>query len=1135
MGGESRICEDGKGGFVLPVDGEEKIADAARAIIYALAMIYFFMGVSIVADVFMGSIEVITSRRRQVLLSTGRTITVRVWNDTVANLTLMALGSSAPEILLSVTELFKREMYAGELGPSTIVGSASFNLLVIIALCMFVIPSTETRRIREMEVFVVTLVFMFFAYLWIVIIVEAWTPGTITIVEAVITLSAMLPLVYLSFLADVGKLGSLGCHRHRHVEVSASEIARVCELLGSFDRDTKEAIRMGLGLNPSKKKHLDNPTSQDMEALRKMVKKYMVTKRSRAARRIEATRALTGSKRIAWDFAPTFGLRARVSGVTGYSHMEVPIVEAKGHGPSVVQFACESQCMCEGLTEKPITIVRTGDSRSGVKVMCGVFIPAGGSSQARGSLTASTSMASPSWTDGVSSAPAAPFANTALEQVNTPHVVVFEPGEDKKVVFVKRPEESHLKSFIVELMDVKPLQDGEASVVSTEFTAGQSEVAGRTESARSIDIEPANSMAPKPKPNGMGAITRTVVSLTKSQGHGKLAFSFERLLIVGAPEKQTMEVMVQRLDGCTGHVSCTYRTERLTAVPGYDFSETDGTLEFDEGVTEQFIDLEILPKSSHESKDDFLTVLEDAEGGAEFNPNNDGGMESEILTVSIGPCNLVHMNARAKMARWLDDRLNFDEVRLGTMEWREQFHAAIYCNGSPEEQKEASAFDWLFHGLALPWKLAFALVPPTTYCSGWVCFWWSLLFIGGLTAIIGDLAELFGCVIGLPNIVTAITFVALGTSMPDLFASKTAAMQDPFADASIVNVTGSNSVNVFLGLGLPWSIGAVYWHVSEWDSRWAETYREAAYRIQKEGGSDPSMEFIVESGNLAFSVCVFAVLAMFALSIMFLRRFAIGGELGGPMPLKVASSLCMFILWVIYIALSSWWALREGKAGLTEGLTVFASCGGLVLLSYAVFLFFIIREIAYGDLHNHRHHDDHKLADGSAGTASYMGNTNSEGTRSQAYTTEYTTEGGTQPPPKQDAFSENAEAPEVASEGMNAKMTADETAKKEVADESCSAAHAATVALELHEDGHANGNGTTMPPEASQEEASPGDAAKGDEPSFSESQAALCRIQALRRAGESLPTLQPPLTHEMVVAESPVSPNTCCCSMKLAQ
>ena len=33
---------------------------------------------------------------------------------------------------------------------------------------------------------------------------------------------------------------------------------------------------------------------------------------------------------------------------------------------------------------------------------------------------------------------------------------------------------------------------------------------------------------------------------------------------------------------------------------------------------------------------------------------------------------------------------------------------------------------------------------------------------------------------------------------------------DKHADASIGNITGSNSVNVFLGLGLPWLIAALH-------------------------------------------------------------------------------------------------------------------------------------------------------------------------------------------------------------------------------------------------------------------------------------------------------------------------------------
>jgi solute carrier family 8 (sodium/calcium exchanger) len=82
--------------------------------------------------------------------------------------------------------------------------------------------------------------------------------------------------------------------------------------------------------------------------------------------------------------------------------------------------------------------------------------------------------------------------------------------------------------------------------------------------------------------------------------------------------------------------------------------------------------------------------------------------------------------------------------------------------------------------------------------------------IGAVTAIVGEYANLFGCVMGVKPSITAITFVALGTSLPDTFASMAAAQAEKYADAAVGNVTGSNSVNVFLGLGLPWVI-AVAW------------------------------------------------------------------------------------------------------------------------------------------------------------------------------------------------------------------------------------------------------------------------------------------------------------------------------------
>lgn len=50
--------------------------------------------------------------------------------------------------------------------------------------------------------------------------------------------------------------------------------------------------------------------------------------------------------------------------------------------------------------------------------------------------------------------------------------------------------------------------------------------------------------------------------------------------------------------------------------------------------------------------------------------------------------------------------------------------------------------------------------------DGYASFIVSILLIGVLTAIIGDLSSHLGCTVGLKDSVTAIAFVALGTSIP---------------------------------------------------------------------------------------------------------------------------------------------------------------------------------------------------------------------------------------------------------------------------------------------------------------------------------------------------------------------------------
>lgn len=135
------------------------------------------------------------------------------WNATVANLTLMALGSSAPEILLAVLEtVLNMGACPGELGASTIVGSAAFNLLVISGLCIYAVsPENDTnddrdtemtlgvKRIKDMKVFAVTCTSSILAYIWL------WyclIDQEVSVVEGVLTFLFFFILVGIAFGAD---------------------------------------------------------------------------------------------------------------------------------------------------------------------------------------------------------------------------------------------------------------------------------------------------------------------------------------------------------------------------------------------------------------------------------------------------------------------------------------------------------------------------------------------------------------------------------------------------------------------------------------------------------------------------------------------------------------------------------------------------------------------------------------------------------------------------------------------------------------------------------------------------------------------------------------------------------------------
>eukprot|EP00966_Prymnesium_polylepis_P098002 2269959-Prymnesium_polylepis.1 len=257
------------------------------------ALLYSFVGVMLAADLFMSAIERITSQvvSKAVRVDGGvRHFTVMVWNPTVANLTLMALGSSAPEILLSTIEIVTSGFYAGELGPSTIVGSAAFNLLVISAVCVFAIPDGAGRLIKELGVFAYTGSFSVFAYIWLIIMLRVISPNIVEVWEGVTTFLFFPALVWLAYCADIGR--SPFPLFEQDDALAATGHGRVVGIANNGKPLTLDAVhKVASELSAKVPEAAEAESAQIANAL-------LGNSRSRAYYRVKASRDATGGRKV---------------------------------------------------------------------------------------------------------------------------------------------------------------------------------------------------------------------------------------------------------------------------------------------------------------------------------------------------------------------------------------------------------------------------------------------------------------------------------------------------------------------------------------------------------------------------------------------------------------------------------------------------------------------------------------------------------------------------------------------------------------------------------------------------------------------------------------------------------------------
>lgn len=803
-------------GLLLPLFFEGTWPREARAVLYFVALLYSFLGVSIVADVFMCAIEKITSKTKLIHIA-GDTedgpeaIEVSVWNGTVANLTLMALGSSAPEILLSVIEIMGNNFEAGDLGPGTIVGSAAFNLLVISAVCVVGIPKGDTRRIDMIVVFGITAFSSIFAYIWILIILKVSSPNVVDMWEAILTFLFFPILVVLAYVADKGWLDFLKCQRksggpetsekQRQIELGTFQPGETEEMLR-----TKDYFKNGQldkeGLVKFIKDVKKNTKLSDEDAAVLAASKIVDSKpHSRMWYRIGAVRNMTGGRKTQPATKMNDKLKEVYDAINDNPDApNLPDWPVDTEQKSIIEFHSSTAAVLESIGTYTFSLVRHGRMDNTVKVRVETI-------------------------DGSAK------EQEDYEPLN--ELLTFEPDVREKEVSVN-------------IVDDNQWEPDEEFFVKLTLVPGK----------ESEDVR-------------LGRTSIMEITILNDDEPGTIQFEKRGILVKESCGEA--EVSVVRQNGADGEISIKYRTIDGSAVDSKDFKGGEGIVHFKHGETHQFIKIAIIDDYQFERDENFEIELFEPEGGAKLGKIN----RTAVTITNDDEFNSV-LNKMLLMTN-----ANLDSMKVHHETWAQQLKDAMNVNGGDVEN--ASAGDYVMHFLTFGFKILFALIPPAGMAGGWPCFFVSLGMIGLLTAIVGDLAGIFGCLVGLKDSVTAITFVALGTSLPDTFASKSAAVAERTADNAIGNVTGSNSVNVFLGLGLPWMIASIY-HAANGNV------------------------FKVDAGTLGFSVSLYCITAITCVVLLMLRRsLSVFGnaELGGPNGPKYASGVILCLLWFIYVLFSA--------------------------------------------------------------------------------------------------------------------------------------------------------------------------------------------------------------------------------------
>lgn len=181
----------------------------------------------------------------------------------------------------------------------------------------------------------------------------------------------------------------------------------------------------------------------------------------------------------------------------------------------------------------------------------------------------------------------------------------------------------------------------------------------------------------------------------------------------------------------------------------------------------------------------------------------------------------------------------------------------------------------------------------------YVQFFMSICWIGVFAYYVVYCTEVLGRSLGIPSVVMGLTFVAAGSSVPDLLSSLIVARQGE-GDMAVSSSIGSNIFDILVGLPLPWILYMVYKSISGAGTMVQEIH------VSQVKSSTPSIKsyhshsylFLlilqIESKGVWISIPLLLMTVVLAVWCMYMEKWRLTRRLG----------CAMFVFYAIFVVIS---------------------------------------------------------------------------------------------------------------------------------------------------------------------------------------------------------------------------------------